>query len=141
MTRESRVGCVCDTMSCVSCVCAKYEKQCEDVFEKATCRSSRVYLNYALRGTHGGTPRDGRDITFRALQAYNAYPPCSLDLVPSHESRARLSSTGLVAWDAQLMAAPPMRTLDTSSLGMRATHRDSHPKRWTDHVVAQPSQR
>ena len=108
---------------------------------RAVVVGSRVYLNYALRGTHGGTPRDGRDITFRALQAYNAYPPCSLDLVPSHESRARLSSTGPVAWDAQLMAAPPMRTLDTSSLGMRATHRDSHPKRWTDHVVAQPSQR
>ena len=26
MTRESRFGCVCDTISCVSCVCAKYGK-------------------------------------------------------------------------------------------------------------------
>jgi hypothetical protein len=131
MTRESRVGCVCDTMFeydvvCVLCMC--------EVWKDDHCRSSCIHSGGRYRRTRFND-------TFRALQAYNAYPPCSLDLVPSHESRARLSSTGPVAWDAQLMAAPPMRTLDTSSLGMRATHRDSHPKRWTDHVVAQPSQR
>lgn len=80
MTRESRFGCVCDTISCVSCVCAKYGKTTTAVVVvyiagdgidvhvsmtrfaryKPTTRTRRAHWTWclAMNRAHGSLPQD-----------------------------------------------------------------------------------
>lgn len=51
MTRESRVGCVCDTMSCVSCVCARSMKSNVKTSLK---RRRAVVVGYTYTTLYGG---------------------------------------------------------------------------------------